>query len=243
MLDVVYIFKESPSNNSQELRYSLRSLANFPFGKVFLAGDKPSWVKNVDYIRVEQNKTKSENWYKNMATVIKSEVLSDDFIMMNDDFFIMKQIKSIPNNHAGLMKEMIHKYESRYPDSSRYIDNMKKLYNLLKKNGCKKPLSYELHTPMILNKRKVADLFEHSKKQRLYQFRSYYGNYHNLGGEKCEDVKIFLEPRHNDQEFNKNPLEYLNRQLFLSTTGGSFNQGLAGKFIKDKFPSKSVFEI
>ena len=51
-LDVVIPLKESEDN--EELRYVLRSIAaNLPHRKVFLAGFKPSWVKNVELISVE----------------------------------------------------------------------------------------------------------------------------------------------------------------------------------------------
>ena len=83
-MDVVYIFKEDAENNSEDLRYSLRSLRNLPHNKVFIAGDKPAWATNIRHIPVAQTKTKGENWSMNLSATVKSLEVSDNFLMMND---------------------------------------------------------------------------------------------------------------------------------------------------------------
>lgn len=236
------MIKEDPENDSQELRYSLRSLSNLPHNKVFIVGEKPSWVQNVNFIPVEQSGTKAQNVKNNMNAAIESELLSDDFIMMNDDFFIMKKIPAMPNVHFGPMEQVIAAYETRYPDGSLYIDNMKQLYEKLIIQGIREPISYELHTPMVLNKQKVKYLQHETETGRIYQFRSYYGNVFGVGGTQIKDVKVFVDPTHNDPEYIENPAQYLQSQTFLSATGGAFKRELVGRFVREYFKEKSVYE-
>lgn len=242
-MDIVYIFKEDVENDSEDLRYSLRSLKNLSHEKVFLAGDRPSWARNINHLPVAQTKSKGENWSMNLMAVIKSPLVSDDFIMMNDDFFIMKPLSAMPDLNLGLMTDVIAMYKRRYPEGSRYIDDMDRLYNVLINQGYSNPISYELHTPMVLNKQKVIDLYRHMAGSPLIQFRSYYGNYYNLGGQPIEDVKVFLDNRHNSADYLADSERYLSSQDFLSSTGGSFKRGLAGQFVRSQFIEKSQYEM
>lgn len=241
-MDIAYLFKADIENDSEELRYSLRSLKNIPHGKVFIIGEKPDWVTNVEYIPVSQSKTKGENVMMNLFAAVRSAQISDDFIIMNDDFFIMKKIQNMPNLNFGDMKDLIMRYMTRYPEGSGYIDNMKKLYEVLVERGYKQPISYELHVPMVINKQKVKELRQ-CVDGSLYQFRTFYGNYFHIGGETASDVKVFIDSQHNDPSYNNDPEGYLSRQSLLSATGGSFKKGIAGDFIRRAFPEKSTYEI
>lgn len=239
--DIVYTVRNTPENNSEELRYSLRSLRNLGHQNVFVVGEKPDWLMNVIFIPVAQDRTKRENVMNNITAAVNNHQVSDDFILMNDDFFIMKEMQALPNLHFGPMADLIESYENRYPEGSDYIDLMKKQYELLLEQGIKVPISYELHSPMMFNKYKMVDML--NTKGPQYQMRSHYGNIYHIGGEQAEDVKLFMEPRHNPSEYNEAPLEYMNKQLFLSATGGSFNRGLPGRYIRAVFPQKSIYEL
>lgn len=241
-MDIVYTIKHDPENNSEELRYSLRSLKNIPHDKVIIVGEKPDWVTNVTYIPVPQNLTKHQNVRNNFIAAVTSDEVSEDFILMNDDFFFMKPVPEMPNLHFGPMDEVIRQYEARYPEGTQYIDTMKALYRVLREKGIEHPISYELHVPMVISKQKARHLYL-EVKERLYQFRTYYGNYFNIGGTQTPDVKVFVDPAHNAPEYNENPLAYLEMQTFLSATGGSFKRELVGEFVKSKFPEKSEYEL
>jgi hypothetical protein len=241
-MDIVYLLKNNPENNSEELRYSLRSLKNIPHNKVVIVGEKPDWVTNVTYIPVAQSGTKNVNVANNLRAAVTSDLVANDFLLMNDDFFFMKKISEMPNLNLGLLKDVIQTYDKRYPEGSDYIRQMKNVYRVLIEAGHKQPLSYELHMPMILNKQKATSLFEEVATP-IHQFRTYYGNYVRLGGVAVPDVKIFLEPKHNDEAYTNNAISYLDNLTFLSVTGGSFNRGTPGDFVKSKLHNKSIYEL
>lgn len=241
-MDIVYPCKIDTTNDTEELRYSLRSLENIPHTNVFIVGEKPAWVKNVIHIPIDQSLTKSENVARNIRAAVHCESLSDEFILMNDDMFIMKKINQLPVRHLGFMDAVIRQYEERYPESSQYITKMKKLYALLLSLGYARPLSYEAHIPMAFNKRDTARIMEEGNGP-IYQLRTYYGNTHHLGGEKMDDVKIFLEAAHNPPAYNNSADAYLCDQTMLSATGGSFKRGAVGAYVRKQLSRKSHYEI
>jgi len=241
-VDIVYLVKNSVENDSEELRYSLRSLKNIAHGKVFLVGESPAWVKNVIFIPVEQSRTRYENWTMNLMAAATNDAISEDFLMMNDDFFIMKPTSELPPTNLGPVKSVIEQYEARYPGGSDYISIMKRLYEALLQRGCSNPLSYELHTPMTLSKTRVRRLYEDVAGQFI-QFRSEYGNYFDLGGLTVPDVKVFIDLRHNHPSYQWDPESYLEQQALLSTTGGAFNRGRVGDFVRSRLAKKSDYEV
>ena len=243
-VDIVYIFKQNLENDSAELRYSLRSLDNLPHRQVFIVGEKPDWAQNVIFIPVEQNDTKHANVKNSLLTACQFPNISDDFILMNDDFFIMKPIRheSLSAYDMGKMRDVIMAYETRYPSGSDYINNMRKLYKKLLDMGHEDPISYELHIPMVMNKKKCLALEQ--EFGQIYQRRSAYGNHYHIGGGlTIKDVKIFLDDVHNDPAYAHDPETYLRVQTFLSTNGGSFRSGRAGQFVRSVFSRKSNYEI
>jgi len=241
-MDIVYLVKNSLQNDSEELRYSLRSLKNIPHGKVVVVGEKPDWVTNVTFIDVPQLGKKNANWEKSLRTAAARDDISEDFVMMNDDFFIMKPMGEIPLTNFGTMLDVIAHYDQRYPDGSWYADSMRDQYKILTEKGFTNLMSYELHTPLVLKKSNVLQLYR-EVTEPLLQFRSFYGNYFHLGGVTVPDVKVFQNERHNDPFYNENPRAYLEQQIFLSSTGGAFKRGLAGDFIRASFSEKSPYEL
>lgn len=241
-MDIVYLVKHDPDNNSEELRYSLRSLRNIPHSNVIIVGEKPDWVTNVTFIPVAQSRTRYENVLANMNAAVNSNKVSDDFLMMNDDFFFMKPIQAMPVLNLGSLKVLISLYDQRYPGGSDYINKLKLLYSELLTQGFAQPLSFELHTPMVFNKHQMAQLLLGTTIS-LNQFRTVYGNYFNVGGKTIPDVKIFIEPQHNNDQYRANPAQYLVTQTFLSVTGGSFKRGIPGQFIRSRLTEKSDYEF
>lgn len=241
-MDIVYLVKESKNTDSLELRYSLRSLVNLPHDKVYLVGEKPEWAVNVQFLPVPQDKTKPENWTDNLLEAVNNPDISEDFIMMNDDFFIMHHMDEIPALHFGPMATVIADFERRYPEGSAYIDNMKLLYERLRMEGYVEPVSYELHTPMALNKTRVRELYADPDYVIPYHFRTLYGNKYHVGGHATKDFKLYINPAHNDPAFIADPQSFMGRQPFLSVNGGSFKDKVIRAFLDDAFAVKSPYE-
>lgn len=227
--DVLYLVK--PSEENDELKYSLRSLKNLNHGRVFLAGYKPSWVgAKYEHIPVEQSGKKYQNTRNNLITALQDDRLSDDFILMNDDFFIMKPTDRVPPlRRLRPIEHYIELFQKLDPDSY-YVQTMRQTRDLLREWGMQEIDSYELHVPVIFNKQKLAKVLEMIPEGMMPHIRTVYGNYYKIGGERIEDVKIIRD----DQVINEDA-------RFLSTIDGSFEEGAVGRYLRDRFSRVMIF--
>lgn len=232
-MDVVYICREG---ENEELRYSIRSVVeNMPHDKVWVVGGKPSWYKG-NYIEVRQFKTKLANARANMDAIVASEEISEDFVLMNDDFFIMQPLQEIKYYYSGTLSNKIEYFRKKHPRSV-YTKLLLNSMKALRRHGIMRPLDYTLHVPMVMNRQKLKEVLPLSISWRLS-----YGNVHNVGGievvapdSPTKDVKIYLE---NDQltSVDKNPLS----KIYLSTEDRAFEK--MKDFFQEKFPNPSKYE-
>ena len=181
-MDYVYICR---SGENEELRYSLRSVEkNMPSGKVWIVGNRPIWYIG-DFIPVKDIGGKFDNIRNCIETVSNNIEISENFILMNDDFFALQKIQEISIMHGGFLLDKINRYkELRMP--SKYIRLLELTYNQLIQNNIKDPLDYDIHVPMIMNKTRLKESLKIA-----YFPRSAYGNFANIGGIKIKDVKMY----------------------------------------------------
>ena len=188
-MDFVYICRDG---ENEELRYSIRSvLLSFPEAKVWVVGGKPKWYSG-NHVFLEQDNNKYVNAVNNLKAVCNTPDISDNFILMNDDFFIIKKIETIEQFYNGLLSEKIDKF-IKITGSSMYIRKLITTNNKLNKLGFTKPLDYELHVPMPMHK---AGLLYILNEYPECLWRSMYGNLFNVGGSQMEDVKVYKNKRH-----------------------------------------------
>jgi hypothetical protein len=190
-MDVVYICRDG---DNEELRYSIRSvIANLKHDNIWVVGGKPDWYRG-NYIPVPQNKTKYENARSNMKAIVDCEDISEDFILMNDDFFIMQPTKRLNYYHAGNINRRLKQLSERYGRSS-YSTLINKTVKFLRSNHVRGiVLDYALHIPFRMNKEKLSPILEESVSWRIA-----YGNMYNIGGVEVKihngdtrDVKVYL---------------------------------------------------
>lgn len=235
-LDVVYPLKKK--SQYEELRYSLRSLANIPHGKVYIAGAEfPSWGSDkLGFIPVPRidGESRFDNAERNWLAACQFLGLSDDFIAMNDDFFIMKPIDEIPEYHNGELEAYMEYRKSLNDTHEVYLTAMQQTIQLLRERGIKQPIGYTLHTPMVMNKHlrlRLHEMFQYElSHSQFLLMKSLYGNLFDVGGEKHRDVKFLSD------NFDKD-------ETFLSTSDAMFKHEKLGEFIRDTFPEKSLYEI
>lgn len=225
-MDIVYFVKDGLNN--EELRYSLRSVCkNLKFDRVWIFGGCPRDIVPDVRIRVEQTgKTKWDKVRNMFRMAAENKELSDDFILFNDDFFVMQYTEEIKTLYHCTFDERI----AQLP-KGEYRDNLQTTCDFLKES-IDTPLSYELHVPFVFNKQKLLELID--KYPDLRSTRSLYGNLYNIGGEKSDDVKAF----------NDRPnFDYQNTR-FLSTDDGVVNiNNNVWRYIKRNFSSKCKYEI
>ena len=215
-MDFVYICR---AGDNEELRYSIRSVvSSFPEARIWVVGGKPDWYKGY-HIDVCQTESKYSNALNNLKAVCRSNEISYSFILMNDDFFILKNIKSIENFHGGLLEDKINNYIS-ISGYTMYVRKLIATKNKLDSEGIKNPIDYELHVPMIMEKGKLEFVLN---KYSNYLWRSIYGNLYNIKGETIEDVKLYSNTKYANRS-----KPFSGQSIFVSTEDKSF------EIIKDK---------
>lgn len=228
MVDYVYICRDG---DNEELRYSIRSVvANMPPGNVWVVGGKPKWYTG-NHIPVKQDMAKSRNAANNLKVICNSKEISDNFILMNDDFFAIKPIKTIKYYHGGLLSEKIELYQDLQPTSS-YTRSLEETHRRLLKLGVEDPLDYELHVPMPMSK---ANLRVALRGNTLW--RSTYGNIFHVLGKKITDVKVYASSPLLRKSYDYSSFKY----DYISSDDESF-QMLLEDVLLDMFPSPSLYE-
>ena len=235
-MDIVYLVKNCYDN--EELTYSLRSLSNLPHDKVFMVGGCPSNLnkQNIVHIAVAQGPDKFANTRHNIGLICENPSLSDDFILMNDDFFILKPIKDVNeelNLCRGKIEDVEKAYKMRYNGGSNdYLIGMHQTRVYLQDRGFLDPLSYELHTPMVMNKQKVLEMFTmpYLDSIKVLHWRSLYGNKYLKGSKVIEDVKLIYDYFYP-----------LGSDKFVSSEDNTWPR--VKTYVGKLFPEKSIYEI
>jgi hypothetical protein len=187
-LDAVYILGSSSRWRNNEIRYSLRSVEqNLEIGKVFIIGACPDWVTGVTHIPANDlHKNKLLNAREKYAIAAKDLRISKDFILMNDDFFILKPVEKIENYIRGTIADMIAKHPTK---GGYYYHSLSDTKKVMEAIGIDNPLDFEIHAPIIFNKDKLLTVMEMIQPDKAYSLRSCYGNMNGLKGKKVIDFK------------------------------------------------------
>lgn len=221
-LDIVYVCRHGEDN--EELRYSLRSLANLPHDRVWIAGGCPSWVQGVNRIPVAPMRHKHDHALASLVAALNHPDVSDPFLMFNDDFYVMRPMERMPVLHEGPLQEVIEAHAK----GSAYRNAMEKTASLLDADA----LGYEIHAPMEMDKLGMLLVLSLGQGIKGFQYRTAYGNLERLGGTQCSDVKVYRSDR------GKPYKEW----ALLSTSDRTFKYHPVGKYIRESFPEPSPYE-
>lgn len=227
-MDVVYTCRYG---DNEELRYSIRSvIANLEtLNNIWVVGSKPDWYSG-NFINVLPVGNSFDNVRANLKEVIANKDISEDFVLMNDDFFIVQKINSVSHYHGGLLLNRSMRHQE-LAGPNYYANSLMKTDKSLKQKGIKEPLNYDLHVPIVFNKAKLSQTID-----MPFSIRSYYGNTYKLGGEEIKDVKIYSHPR-----FKVDSSSIDNGTPFMSTDDESFKS--IHHTIKHMFPLPSQYEL
>lgn len=225
-LDIVYFVKDRMYN--EELRYSLRSVdVNMPHKRVWIFGGCPINIVPDIRVRVDQvGKTKWDRVRNMYKMVCENKEITDDFIMFNDDFFVMQPTNRITPTYRCSLKEHIKILEPHKPSA------YSKLLRDCRETLTGEPLSYELHVPFIFNKKKLLTMLNSFPEQHCT--RTMYGNIYKIRGKRSNDPKIF----------NSKPTFDYKSSQFLSTDDPVINiNNDIWRWLQKQFPKKSRFEV
>ncbi|MCX4775253.1 hypothetical protein OG493_37850 [Streptomyces sp. NBC_01285] len=171
--------REGPVN--EQLRYALRTwAANLPHRTVWIVGYRPTWLRDVEHIPTIQTGTKYQNSTSAVRAACEHSDVSERFLLMNDDFFVMRRQTIMPTLHRGPVREVERYYAARA--SGQYLSGMRETRDLLVGLGYDDPMSYELHVPLPVEKAGMAEALDAGRYLAVVHKRTLYATLaHPLG--------------------------------------------------------------
>lgn len=233
-MDIVYILGKGSVWENNEIRYSLRSVFKnvLDLDNVFIIGERPEWLKNIYHIVAKDPyPVKWKNAYHKISIACNSKKISSDFLLMNDDFFITKEIqaKNYPYYYNRFLRSKIKTHTKRFLTSR---ENTAEKLEFLEKDF----LNFCVHRPFIYNKEKFKNLPKISFKILGFSVRSFYANYYNVPAIKSKDP--LLSPLKSKKDFDKLTRNLTDFSIFSATA----RSPIFRNWIRDKFPEPSPFE-
>lgn len=195
-----------------------------PHERVFVVGDKPAWLSDkVIHIPFEDKlKNKTLNAWAKLLHACKQDEISDDFILFNDDFVVLKPQKEVPYYYQGNIpkhKDSRRSYMQTKIRTGRLFDS---------------PKNFEIHCPIVYNKKKFLELPNLYKIRNIYLHRSLYCNHYHINGTPSVDIKARNAKRFRDI-IKSNP-DYI-------SFADSVESDIAFRVLLEKrFPSISGYE-
>ena len=230
--DVVYILRNDITGKTDELLYSLRSVAeNFPVRFVWFVGGCPEGFYPDKMIKHEQTGgTKWERAKSSLIEACRCKEISDEFYLFNDDFFVLKEptgdfINFVNGTIGKRVADIVINNRGGTSAYTRGLDDLARRLRRMQKDT----LSFAVHMPLLVDKKKMLDLL--TGRNAHFSFRSLYGNYYEIPYIYHKDVKIYT--------MNEEPGEDWD---YLSTTEQSFAFGKVGEWIRKRFPNPCKYE-
>jgi hypothetical protein len=227
--DLVYPVRAGRHDQPEWLRYSLRTVHHhLPHGRVFIVGHCPTWVDRdqVTHIATVQAGDRFDNQRVNLEAVMTCDAVADDFYWMNDDYFILRNTRSVPLFHRGRLSD----YVAAAGDGD-YLEGLRSCLKILRYWGFDEPLNCAVHVPMPVNKSRLVEVMTRAWADGLGGgfMRAMYGA--GLSARKMTDPKVKGRDELPDLDWR-----------YLSTAPSAW-AGRAGELIRNRYWRPSPYEV
>lgn len=241
--DIVYKLGEGSKHNNLELRYSLRSLVNYPFtGQVYVVGYKPEWIKNVIHIPAQDPYTyrKDANLIQKLLLVCYQKNLTEYFLNISDDQIFLRPSDNElrhPFNDDISVASFINIQSNRW--QVRLLHTFERL-----REKSLPTHNYEAHVPCLLNKTLFPQIL----------LRYDWGEGKGMCGNTLYFNTLDIEKEKPSQSARENAAKIFSPVLegetvericfnkdYLCFNDRSFNKDLI-LYLDQKFPEKSIYE-
>jgi hypothetical protein len=230
MTSIVIPLNNRSTQKNLELRYCLRSIEQHlsGVGEIFIIGYCPEWVQNVTHIPFDEdprNRFRDRNIMNKMVLACKDERVSDNFLMVHDDHFLLSDYEAgkFPYYHCGPI----------IPNVGQYGETKRNTLNILGQIN-----NYDAHCPILFNKElflKSIPFIDWSKWYG-YCLKTLYCGVNLIMGEYMDDIKIRMPLTKEDIM-----LQIVNRRWF-SIGDRCWAEGGMKEVLQTLYPNKSRYE-
>ncbi len=197
MIDAIYPLGTGSLLKNEEIRFSLRSLvANASnLGKVLIVGAKPGflkWSERLIHVPFVERHTAYRNVWEKLHFIARSDLISETFLFLNDDFIIVKQFDAaaIPNCVVGGDLAQMTTTNGKRLGSILIADVTRSYHRVLKhtlmvlKQRGMTSYNFATHQPVLFEKGKVIECYKEFEKDLAKPYglswRCCYGNMFNM---------------------------------------------------------------
>lgn len=233
MTSIVIPLNNRSTQRNIELKYCLRSIEKHlsGVGDIFIIGHMPDWVTGCIHIPFDEdprNRFRDRNIMNKMLAACKEERVSDDFLMVHDDHFLLKDYEAskFPHYHMGHMNEGYGQYGMTKQNTKSLLSSIVGFNN------------YDCHCPIVFNKQLFKRVAEADWSIWYgYCLKTLYCVRNGIEGEYINDVKIRM------------PLKYdaimsqISDWKWFSIGDRCFTEGGMKEVLQTLFPNKSKFEL
>jgi hypothetical protein len=234
-MDLVYVVGRPAAWGHNELRFSIRSAEKYlKFDKLFIVGYKPMFLRReaIHFLIEDDKGHKYDNVTAKVKFILDCDQISDDFIYMNDDFFLLRKFDQIPYLWNGKIKNWVENYPAR---KGKYYRNICEMYKYLPDGKF-----FETHFPIVFNKQKAKAVIDKYNLKITLMLRSYYGNEYESQLAPIEESLDYKVASTGSRIKTINDLPV--GAPFVSCSNESANNAMFKNFLLTKFPKKSSFE-
>jgi len=188
-MDILYTLGTGSLYQNAEIKTSIKLIKKYAkFDRIFVIGENPN-IEGIEFIPFKDTMARTRNVFRKLCEVAENSDISEDFLYMMDDVFILKpiDIENYPIYHSGEIPD--------YQVINNYLKEILNTKEFLKQHG-KPTLHYGVHCPIIYNKKKILEIdpmyWEYvNKYNRELNPRILYGNWFESDNKKfTKDCKL-----------------------------------------------------
>ena len=192
-MDVLYTLGNGSIYNNQEIKQSIKLLKrNVKYDRLFIIGEDPNLDEGYIFIPFKDRLTRTKNVFRKICEVCENSDISENFLYMMDDVFIIKpiDIENYPLYHSNAIID--------YHSTGSYLKEVMNTKRFLIDRN--KPfLHFGVHCPIVYNKEKIRELdpiyWDYVNTSNLeLNPRILYGNWFEHPNKKyTEDCKLIRD--------------------------------------------------
>lgn len=233
-IDIVLPYLHSKKTNGAELKYTLRSIEKHlsGYGTLYIMGSPPVWLKNTLKIEVKDQpytRRKEFNIFTKIKKACEHPNISDNFLFMNDDHFLMKDFHAptFPYYHKGSLTDTMNRNKGDY---RKTIVNAR---GFLRKKELPET-DFDTHCPIIYNKTKFLESMKGMDWSLDYGYaiKSLYCGLNGIEGEYYGDCKI------SNATYPETKARVDGKEFFST---GTLTEGMI-QLLEELYPNKSNYE-
>lgn len=238
--DLVYVVR---SGENEELRYSLRSIerhANGLFGDIYVVGTGlPSWLTGVNVVPVaDVGGIDARYKHANMRRKVRAacDVVPNHFLLLNDDYFLVKPISEWVIYHMGRASEWLGMRVRQLGGFTAYLRDVQKTVEWLRVHGYGDVLIRETHSPTWWESSRFAEMLDAYPDGRPVTVVDLY----DACGIGQEGAFALNAKIHNDDQLEAKLAA--DDSPWLSSSDFSFASSRVGGMVRGLFRGRSRFE-